>query len=159
MNFRGSAKPDRMVILDFTAMVDLVFLLIIFFLTTSTFIEKNKSRLDLPDDETFEPSAATRSKQNTVIINLTANGLIIVSQEPLSLDALLDRIRAELAGVGGDASQLDVLIRADQRTPLKFLNEVASRLVELGVARWKLGAEAVGQQGNDDRSPAAEDAP
>lgn len=130
-----------MVTLDFTSMVDLVFLLVIFFLTTSTFIEKNKSRVDLPDDDTIRRDELRTIDRSSLVVNVTRNGTIVVSQEYLSTDALFEKVGAELARLGGDASRLDVLIRADQSAPLVFVNEIATRLIALGVDRWKLGME------------------
>lgn len=120
---------------DLTSMVDLVFLLIIFFLTTSTFIEQGKAQLELPKQKGENLQERTPSG---IIINISRNGTYIVSGEYLSLDALIAKIAAELADVGGDPSRLDLVLRADRNASLTHMNRLARRLIEMNVRQWKL---------------------
>lgn len=143
MTFRAHHARTRLPPLDLTSMVDLVFLLVIFFLTTSTFIERNKARLQLPVDATAKREAVRPVDRAPVIVNVTRNGTIIVSREYVSLEHLVSRIRAELSALGGDASRLQVVVRADRDAPLRFVNQIAERLMGMGVDRWSLGMEIV----------------
>ncbi len=136
MRFDQDKSRPRLLNGDMTSMVDLVFLLIIFFLTTSTFIEKTRARVDLPEEEGEELQEVTKS---SVIINITRNGTYVVAGEYLSLDEILSRVDAELASVGGEADRLDLLIRADRDASLVHLNDLAERLIERNVRSWKLG--------------------
>ena len=150
MNFRGLAERERLPTLDFTAMVDLVFLLIIFFLTTSTFIEKNRAQLQLPKDSTVDKDQLQTVDRSAIVINVTANGRIIVAQEELSIERLGERVAAELAKAKDSDDDLDLLVRADRRASLVHVNAVAERLIDLGVDRWKLAMEVVpGDEGSE----------
>lgn len=143
MTLRTAHDRPRVIELDFTSMVDLVFLLVIFFLTTSTFIERNKARIDLPDDSTIRRDELRRVNRSSLVINITRNGTIVVSQEYLTIDQLFDKVAAELGNVSGDPSRLDVLVRADRDAPLRHANAIADRLIGMGVVSWKLGLELV----------------
>ena len=116
-------------------MVDVVFLLIIFFLTTSSLIEVTRAELDLPVEQ-GEADDAFRDRGTT--INITRNGTIIVSQERIEFEELTRRLRAM-----SDASEeeLDIVIRADRETDLRHVNRVAEFLSDLGVRSWRLATE------------------
>lgn len=135
MRIRPQVHRPRLPPLDLTSMVDLVFLLIIFFLTTSTFIEKTRARVELPQEE---GEALQEVTSTSVIINITANGTYVVSGEYLDLDQIVARLTADIARAGGDVSSIDLLIRADRRAPLAQLNQLASQLIDLNVRRWNL---------------------
>ena len=135
MNLRSNQQRDRILPLDLTSMVDLVFLLLIFFLTTSTFIEKTRARVELPEEVGEALQEVTIS---SVIINITRNGTIVVSGEYLSVDQVIAMLSADINAAGGDPSAVDVLIRADRAAPLEHLNRLAERLIDLDVRRWNL---------------------
>ena len=135
MKFRANQNRPRLLPVDLTSMVDLVFLLLIFFLTTSTFIEETRARVELPEQVGESRQDITRS---SVIINITRNGLIVVGGEYLSVDQVIAKLAAEIASAGGDPSSIDLLIRADRGAPLEYLNQLAERLIDLNVRRWNL---------------------
>lgn len=141
MNFRSSEERSPFVPLDLTAMVDLVFLLIIFFLTTSNFVEKNITAVDLPEDSGGD--ILPQREASSLIINLTRNGTIIVAGQELTIDALDDKVRAEIAAAGTGPTSLDLLLRADRAVPLARVNEVARRLTDQGVRHWRIANVAI----------------
>jgi len=138
VNLRSAQPRERTPALDLISMVDLVFLLIIFFLTTSTFIEKNKAKVDLPD----EPGESYQEiRRSSLIVNLTRNGSYIVAGETLTLDEITARVAGEIALLGGDPARLDLVLRADHSAAAAALNDLAQRLVALEVRAWKLATE------------------
>lgn len=139
MRLRPPQTRERIPTLDLISMVDLVFLLIIFFLTTSTFIEKNKAKVTLP----LEPGESFQEiRRSSLIVNISQNGSMIVSGEFQSLDQVVRRVQEEIALVGGDASRIDLVVRADRAAPVTALNDLARSLITLDVRAWKLATEA-----------------
>lgn len=134
MKLRPDQTRDRIPALDLISMVDLVFLLIIFFLTTSTFIEKTRANVALPREagEAFQ-----EIRRNSLIVNLTRNGSIVVSGDYLTLAEFLARIDAEVAAIGAP-SRLDLVVRADRDASAASLNSIAAALAERNVRSWKL---------------------
>lgn len=116
-------------------MVDVVFLLIIFFLTTSSLIEITRADVDLPQEE-GEDEAARRERGT--VINITRNGTIIVSQQRLTQDELAARLRAAARSTD---EPLDIVVRADREADLLHVNRVAEMLSDLGVRSWRLATE------------------
>jgi len=134
VKFRSLADRPRVAPIDLTPMVDMVFLLIIFFLTTSSFIEKTKADVELPEQK---GEAVQEVRRGSVIINVTRNGTFVIAGEYLSLDQIGRRIDAE-AGAGKAVDDLDVVIRVDRLAPLERLNALAQLLSGVGVKRWRL---------------------
>lgn len=119
---------------DLTPLIDVVLQLIIFFLYTSSFTQMIKTRIDLPE----QPGQGAIVEPATIVIDLDADGTLLVETRPITLEALARIVTHELDRAG-DPALVDVLLRPDRNLPASHLNEVASTLSALGVQRWKLG--------------------
>ena len=127
-------------IINISSLLDVLFILIIFFMATTTFKEEELDiAVSLPD------SSAPRSLSaaaKIVIINVrSAQGrkegdpLYLVSNQPMTLKLLLETVRAE---VKANVNQ-KVLIRADE---LAFHGEVAAAVSacrEAGIQEVNIG--------------------
>ena len=101
MNFRGSKRRDD-VTLDMSPMIDVVFLLLIFFLVTATFAQQDQSiiPLDLPEGQSGVSSAnVTRT---TLIIHpdgvveiVRPDGQQVTAADGGELEALLNDLFIE----------------------------------------------------------------
>jgi len=121
---------------DLTPMIDVVFLLIVFFMATAQFAKLTKADIDLPK----EPGETERTTvSSSVVVNVTAAGELIVDGDSYSMDRVVAMVRVDLRRLGGDASSFDLLIRADRTAPASIINALANRLVEAGVRSWRLG--------------------
>lgn len=134
MIFRSDETRERTPGPDITALVDVVFLLIVFFLTTSTLAERTRARIDLPSQHGEEERQTGRP---ALIINIDADGSYIVADEVMGEDRLLAMARRSIQQAGGP-SAVDLLIRADENAPLWSVNRVATGLMELEVSSWRL---------------------
>ena len=98
--------------LNMAPMIDVIFLLIIFFLTATTFSEKEREQdVLLPANRT--PGSLSRSLDNHLIVNVLEDGSLKVAGEDLKLPdlAAVVRERRETA-----RRPLKVQVRADKRT-------------------------------------------
>ena len=89
MNFRGRVRED--VSLDMTPLIDVVFLLLIFFMLTASFTQAQRLKVELPKAEQGE-SSPDQSKDWTIEIDETEH--YALNGEALSLEQLelrLDR--------------------------------------------------------------------
>lgn len=136
MNFGADTTKEHVALIDLTPMIDVVFLLIVFFMTTAQFANMNKERLELPQQD-GENAAGSEAG---IIVNLRASGEIIVAGAPVTLETLLRRVAAEIAKAGS-AEELDILVRADRGASTSVLNDIAEGLADRGVARWRLATE------------------
>ena len=102
--------------LPLTPLIDVVFLLLIFFLTATSFYKKEKDIKVDPPRATEGRAAARRRREITVNIRSEADGgLFVVDGRVVSLPRLNDMIRK---GVNDDPG-LVVIIRGDKQTYLQ----------------------------------------
>ncbi|MGD8396328.1 MAG: biopolymer transporter ExbD [Candidatus Eiseniibacteriota bacterium] len=108
MQFRRHSR--RRVIINITSLIDILFLLIIFFVVSSTFLEQPGMQLDLPEAESAE---AQEAEQLTV--ELDAAGGLRLDGEPVAPGQLLETLRARVAA--RDAGDRALVLRADREVP------------------------------------------
>ncbi len=89
MKLTNNLKPK--INIDITPLVDVVFILLIFFMVTSTFLELPGMKLDLPSAQTSKGQSA---KELTLF--LTKKGNILLGKESVSLKQLPQRLKAAL---------------------------------------------------------------
>jgi len=126
-------------LIDLTPMIDVVFLLIIFFLTTAQFARVTRAEVDLPLEEGEQLASAD---EPGVIVNIRKDGAIVVDERDLTLEELRAIIRREIdLQTDGGAENVKLLIRADRDLPAKRLNEVVTAMRDLGVGLGRFGTE------------------
>lgn len=139
MRFSPHGHRDRALHIDLTSMVDVVFLLIIFFLTTTQFARMTRADVELP----VEPGEQQPEPDEPgIVINLLHDGSIVVDDETLDLEGLRSLIRAEITGSQrGRADKVKLMLRADRRLPAARLNQVVKLLQEMGVGLGRFATE------------------
>ena len=113
MNFRRR-QPD-LPAFQFTAMIDVVFLLLCFFITTSVF-----SQWEMEVDVVLPTAQSAKMPDRLpgeVIINLARDGRITINQQELSKTDLADRLTRLARFFPGQS----VVIRADKQTSYEQL--------------------------------------
>lgn len=139
MKLVRARKVDRILQVEITPMIDVVFLLIIFFMVAAQFARVTRAELDLPREPGEQEQVADEAG---LVINVLADGTIIVNEQEADLDALAAVVQDEIANrAGGDARQVKLLIRADRNNDTKRLNQILIRLQELGVGAARLATE------------------
>ena len=139
MKFVTARERNRSLHIEITPMIDVVFLLIIFFMTTAQFARMTRAELALP----IEPGEQERAPEEAgLVINLTRAGEIIVSDQALDLAELEQLVRQEIElHPDRPARQLKLLIRADKNADSARLNEVVRLLQRMDVGHARLATE------------------
>lgn len=96
--------------LNLTSLIDVVLLLVIFFMVSTTFVEEGRLRVELPQ-ASLVPVAAP---QNPVVITVTAQGSYRVNEQVLVNNAP-ETLRAAVIKVAEGRRDIPVTIRADAR--------------------------------------------
>lgn len=139
MRFGKRAQSERVRSIEITPMIDVVFLLIIFFMTTARFALETRADLDLPRERGEQQETA---EEAGIIINIDDKGAIIIDQQIVTLEALERIVMAEANRLPGrNAQRLKLLIRADRGGNSARLNEVITRLQRAGVGAARLATE------------------
>jgi len=139
MKFRNPRHfRERSMMFDLTPMIDIVFLLIIFFLTTAQFSRMTRAEVELP----VQPGEGEELQDEPgIVINLVSGGSIIVDDETIELNELERILRREIAQQGGRADMVRTLLRADRTLAAGRVNEVVRMLQGLGVRVGRFATE------------------
>lgn len=119
-----------------TPMIDVVFLLLIFFMVVSQVSRVNSERLELPKQKGTEDQEPT-----TLIVNVNKEGEVIVSANVISVPELVGIVAEQLAQKGNDPSRLTINLRADARAASRTVNEIVSALAKLDVTQVRIAVE------------------
>ena len=121
-------RPVRLPEEDFpmTPMIDMVFLLLVFFMTVSTLAQADQSvKLDLPESCSSE---IPENLSNRGTISLDAQGQIFIGSEQRTLKQMQDSIKKSLVS----NSDLRIHLRADRATPYEAIKKVLRACAEAG---------------------------
>ena len=101
-------ETDEEVGIGLTSLIDVIFLLLIFFMVTTTLIDPSKKlEIQLP-----EAKAASRDTKSTAVtIELGTRKKILLNGKPVSLKNLEGRLRA----IGKQGGKKVAIVRADRR--------------------------------------------
>lgn len=129
MRIRDDRAQDEPHI-DLVPLIDVILVLIIFFVITTTFDARSTLQLQLPtasDQHNPEPPRSL-----SVLVN--ADGRYFVNdQEVLRQD--VESLKQTIAQVAGGDRQQNVLLRADARTPYQAVVTAQDALGQLGFRR------------------------
>ena len=126
-NFSTDRKP--LINYSLAGLADIVLLLLVFFLLTSSFIPQFGIEVTLPQTQTAAP---TKDQYVTVII--TKEGTFYVEQQQVRKEQLMEAIQR----VMGDKTM--VVLRADEESQIKHLATVGSIANALNL-RFKLATD------------------
>lgn len=140
MKFRNDKKRRISPELDMAPLIDVVFLLLIFFFLSSTFVVQSSVQIEMP-----KAKGASTLEQKDLSITLEygsggpeGKGRIHVNeQEVFSMGELSQILSEKVAERPG----LMVLVRADARTDTGRLVEVLGIASSVGVTRFGIGAQ------------------
>ena len=124
-------KRARSVELNMAPMVDMIFLLIIFFLTATTFSEKEREQDVLLPSNSL-PGSLSRSLDNHLIINVLEQGGIRVAGQTLELAQLFEFVKERRSR---SRQALKVQVRADKRTAYGNVARVLEAVERAGVQK------------------------
>lgn len=93
---------ERALSVEITPLIDIVFLLVIFFVVTSKIETNQYLTLDLPESESFASSLSNNS-QNIILLE---SGVFIVDNQEFTMSEI-DKL---LAGVGSTFSKSEVVV-------------------------------------------------
>ncbi len=92
-------------VINITSLVDVLFLLLIFFMVTSSFVEQPNIQLELPSTKHSEVS-----KINKTVLTITKDGQLFLQDMPVGKDQLEMKLRRMLLDTGDEV----LVLKADK---------------------------------------------
>ena len=133
----NNAKQSRPMQLNMTSMIDIVFLLIIFFMIVIQISETIKDQIELP-----ALSAELEKQSAKMTVNINADSEVIVSGELIDTNQLQAMVSQELAAVDGNTNRLFVTLRVDRNALTDRANEVMRILNGAGIPGVRVAVAA-----------------
>lgn len=124
-----------------TPMIDVVFLLIIFFLVSSHLAQQEvQLELDLPSAAAGQEQAETPLRRITV--NVRANGQVLLAGGVVGAEEIARRFRFEASQAEGP---MEVRVRADRQVPYRSVEPILSACARAGI--WNVTFAVVARRG------------
>lgn len=130
---RLSADSGETSEVNLTPMLDVVFIMLIFFIVTTSFVKESGVEIERP-----QSSAATPRPEAQVMVALTAEGAVWVDGAPVDAHRVGEAVKSLVSETGG------VVIQADRASTTGLLVEVMDRLREAGVEQVAVAAAREG---------------
>jgi biopolymer transport protein ExbD len=130
MEFRRARR--RSVFINVTSLIDVMFILVLFFTVSTTFVSQPAISLQLP---VARHSEATR--QSPVVVHVDANGAIYLNDEPIETALLEQALRNRLA----DQAEKAVVLKADSRVQHGVVIHVLDLIKGAGVEKLVVATE------------------
>jgi biopolymer transport protein ExbD len=110
--------------IDLTPMLDVVFIMLIFFIVTASFLKEAGIEINRPEDSQSNPS-----ESENILIQITANDEIWLNQRRIDLRAL----RSHIERLHAENPKAAVAISAHKEATAKVYTQVADSAREAGV--------------------------
>ncbi len=114
---------------NMTPMIDVVFLLIIFFLVSSH-LARQETQMALPLPGADSGEAAPQDERPRVTINVRGDGTLMLAGHRVQAEQLQQRLRQRLADSG---ASLEVRIRGDRQVPYGSVEPVMLACARAGI--------------------------
>jgi biopolymer transport protein ExbD len=110
--------------IDITPMLDVVFIMLIFFIVTASFIKESGAKVDKPSADTFE-----KKPKATILLAINDKDEIWLDRrrlDPRAVKANLSRLRAE-------SPDGEVIVQADVQSTAEVVMKVIQALKDAGI--------------------------
>lgn len=127
---------------DLTSMIDVVLLLIIFFMASAQFAKTMRSPVDLPKEKGDQ---LVQRVEQTIFIDVRPDGTYLLMGEEVKLERLVQLVVSDLKRRELDqGGSIEVVVRADKLALGRHLNALAGAMTVAGVRDWKLAVSSEG---------------
>jgi biopolymer transport protein ExbD len=136
MKFRR--RPRNEVSIELTPLIDVVFLLLIFFMVSTTFIRETQLDLELPEAS----GELQQPEEQSIVITIAENGMYAVNDQALVNNRLATLMRALRQQIGeGDASR-QLIITADANASHQAVVRAMDAAGQVGLTRLSITTQS-----------------
>jgi biopolymer transport protein ExbD len=128
MNFQPN-PPDELE-LDITPLIDVVFLLLIFFMVSTTFDHESEVNITLPKAS----QEIAQAKPDAINVAIDAESRIFINKNEL-INSQISTIKEALYDISVDLPEAPIIISADEETPYQMVIKIMDAARQLGLVR------------------------
>ena len=132
MNLRPERSDER-VDVNLTPLIDVVFLLLIFFMVSTTFDRHAKLKVELPEASAKQ----TQQQQQSIVLSIDAQGNYFINDRQL-VNTRLETLKTALQKTLGDEKDIPLVLRADAKTPHQAVVRAMDAASQLGLTRLSI---------------------
>ena len=118
---RLQSKKKRKPLINITSLIDVLFLLLIFFMVSSTFLEEPGMKLTLP-----QASSAEVGEKKQFSLFLTEDGDLFLNSDPIPVDSLESQLKAILPEMEDETLTLKADSRVDHGNVVRVMDKARS---------------------------------
>lgn len=133
MNLRPGHRSAESVEINLTPLIDVVFLLLIFFMVSTTFDRHAKLKVQLPEAE----AKTQQQVKDPVILSVDAKGRYYINDRQV-VNTQLDTLKAALQKTIDNNPDITLLLRADGRTPHQAVVRAMDAASQLGITKLSI---------------------
>ncbi len=128
---RKYSKTEEDTDLDMTPMMDIVFIMLIFFIVTTSFTKESGIEVNRPSAQTAE-----RQQQGNILVAISANNEIWIDKREVDVRA----VRANIERLHAENPEGAVIVQADKESKNGMLVQVIDQIRLAGVNNVSLAA-------------------
>lgn len=121
--------------IDITPMLDIVFIMLIFFIVTTSFVKESGVTVSRPSAETAE-----QKKGSNILVAIRPNGEIWIDRRAIDVRA----VRANIERLKAENPEGSVIIQADEYSNTGLLVKVMDQVRLAGISNISISAETAG---------------
>ena len=135
MNLRPGHRSAESVEINLTPLIDVVFLLLIFFMVTTTFDRNAKLKVQLPESS----AKIERTTGDSVVLSIDVKGNYYVNDRQV-INVQLKTLKMALSKVIGDRDRknITVILRADGNTPHQSVVRAMDAVAQLNLTKLSI---------------------
>jgi len=119
--------------IDITPMLDIVFIMLIFFIVTTSFVKESGVTVNRPSAQTAE-----EKKGSNILVAIRANGEIWIDRRAIDVRA----VRPNIERMKAENPEGAVIIQADEFSPAGMVVKVMDQVRLAGITNISISAEA-----------------
>ena len=123
-------EEKELISINITPLIDIVFLLLVFFMLATSFIQKSTIEVNLDSSESIQ----IESKKNTMVIILNEKGFIYLNNKKIDID----NIRGKIINSIKNDSKKTILIKSNKKIPVQNVIRLIEEVRLAGTDNIKL---------------------
>jgi len=141
MKLRQTSSEDEPAV-NLTPLIDVVFILLIFFMVSTTFQRESEIKIELPEAS----SEPVEEKEDVLEIVIDIEGHYFIGEQQV-VNTELETLKIAIQKFLGEQTEMPVVIRADRNTPYEAVVRAMDATAQLGLLQMSLATNQPESEG------------